>query len=164
MNYRFFSVSARYPNAIQDELNSFCNTHRIISIEKQFVSDGEHSFWAICISYQEGGDSTALVRRSKIDYKKVLSAEDFALFAKLRELRKTLAQQQGVPAYALFTNEQLAEMAKRRVSSAAALDEIDGVGQSRVDKYGSAFLSAIEVYAKTQSDTVEPSGHETHPD
>jgi len=164
MNYRFFSISALYPDDVQDELNSFCNTHRVIYTEKQFVSDAGNSFWAICITFQERSDSNALSRRSKVDYKKVLNAEDFALFAKLRELRKTLAQQQGIPAYALFTNEQLAEMAKRRVSSASVLKEIDGVGQSRIDKYGSEFLNAIEAYVKTQSDTIDTQGNETHPD
>ena len=49
-----------------------------------------------------------------------------------------------MPAYAVFTNEQLAEMVQRRVTSAAALREIAGIGEARVEKYGPAFLDLIE--------------------
>ncbi len=73
----------------------------------------------------------------------MLNEQDFALFAKLRDLRKTLAEQEGVPAYALFTNEQLARMVQQRVTSKAALAEIEGVGASRLEKYGDAFLQLL---------------------
>ena len=45
----------------------------------------------------------------RIDYKEVLSAPEFERFARLRLLRKELAEKEGVPAYAIFTNEQLAQ-------------------------------------------------------
>lgn len=41
----------------------------------------------------------------RIDYKDVLSERDFALYAQLRNLRKFLSEQEGVPTYALFTND-----------------------------------------------------------
>ena len=43
------------------------------------------------------------------------------MFAKLRALRKTLADREGVPAYALFTNEQLADMVRRRITTGEAM-------------------------------------------
>ncbi len=48
-----------------------------------------------------------------------------------------------MPAYALFTNEQLAAMVRQRVATAAALAEIDGVGAARVAKYGAPFLDVL---------------------
>jgi len=48
------------------------------------------------------------------------------------------------PSYAVFTNEQLAEMVQRRVASAAALREISGVGEARIEKYGAAFLDILK--------------------
>ena len=74
----------------------------------------------------------------------MLSQTDFALFARLRALRKQLAEREGVPAYALFTNEQLAEMVQRGVHNAAGLKEIDGVGDARIEKYGAAFLMVLK--------------------
>ena len=49
----------------------------------------------------------------KIDYKAVLSEGAFAVFSLLRDLRKTLAEAEGVPIYAVFTNEQLAKAARK---------------------------------------------------
>ena len=132
------------PSASSDELNRFCSSHQVVSVDKHFVADGQNSFWAMCVVYQSEQAAPGLVRRGKIDYKEVLNETDFAMFAKLRELRKKLAEQQGVPAYALFSNEQLAEMVRRRVLSLSDLAGIEGVGQSRVSKYGQAFLSVIQ--------------------
>ena len=73
----------------------------------------------------------------------MLNEADFALFAKLRDLRKKLAEQEGVPAYALFTNEQLAQMAQQRVTTQAQLAALDGVGPARIEKYGEAFLNLL---------------------
>jgi superfamily II DNA helicase RecQ len=67
-----------------------------------------------------------------------------------------------VPAYALFTNEQLAAMVTRRTRSLEALGAIDGVGKSRVEKYGPAFLAILAAAPVTQSDSVDaPSADRT---
>jgi len=43
----------------------------------------------------------------------------------------------------VFTNEQLADMVKKRVSTKAALKEIEGVGESRIEKYAEAVLERL---------------------
>ncbi len=110
------------------------------------MQDGANSVWAICVSYL--GDANrqlaAGAKRPKVDYREVLSEADFAVFAKLRNLRKELAEREGIPAYALFTNEQLAEMVQRRVGSLTAMKEIEGVGDSRIEKYGAQFLALLK--------------------
>ena len=67
----------------------------------------------------------------------------FTVFARLRELRKDLANKEGVPVYAVFTNEQLAEIARRRASCLSHLKDIDGIGDSRAGKYGQAVISVM---------------------
>jgi superfamily II DNA helicase RecQ len=131
------------PEAAQQELNHFCAEQRVVSVDKQFVNDAERSYWALCVCYldRQGGPITA--RKGKIDYREVLSEPEFTLFAKLRSLRKILSEQEGVPAYALFTNEQLAAMVQNHVTSKSALGDIEGVGTARVEKYGDAFLSVL---------------------
>jgi superfamily II DNA helicase RecQ len=78
-----------------------------------------------------------------VDYKEVLKPEEFEVFSRLRDWRKGVAEKDSVPVYVVFTNEQLAEMVKRRVSTKAALKEIEGVGESRIEKYGDAVLERI---------------------
>jgi len=79
-----------------------------------------------------------------VDYKEVLNEVDFAVFARLRELRKTLAEKEAVPPYAVFTNEQLAAMVTQKSDSLTALGQIEGVGASRLEKYGPAFLEFLK--------------------
>jgi len=44
MKYQFFSISAHAPEAAQTELNRFCASHRVASVEKQFVANGAASY------------------------------------------------------------------------------------------------------------------------
>ena len=149
MQMKFFHIPVQDSEVFGNELNSFFNAHRILGVERRFVEDAANSFWAICVNYEPVGDGAAAHtaqsgKRSKIDYKEVLSDEDFTVYARLLSLRKEIAESEGVPVYALFTNEHLAEMVARRVTSAAALRELSGVGQARVEKYGKAFLALLE--------------------
>lgn len=141
---QFFTVPVCDGDDAAEEVNRFLGAHRIVAIDRQFVLDGPNSAWALCITYVQSSTRPPSGKRGKVDYREVLSEPDFALFAKLRALRKTLADKEGVPACALFTNEQLAEMAQRRVRTAAALREIDGVGEARVEKYGKDFLAVLQ--------------------
>ena len=150
MQIRVFTLRAVDADAqAVDELNAFLRSHRIASVDRQFVADGANSFWSVCVTYTaEGSNPTTTSRgdasKKRIDYREVLSEHDFAVFAKLRTLRKTLADSEGIPAYALFTNDQLAEIVKRNVASKKSLGEISGVGEARVEKYGGQFLEALQ--------------------
>jgi|GEM_PF-122461 len=145
MKMQFFTIAIADAQAATDALNAFLVAHRVVHVERHFVADGANSAWSVCVSYTEGESRPAADRRpqKKVDYRDALSEPQFAVFAKLRTLRKTLADQEGVPAYALFTNEQLAEMVRRPVRSLDHLAGIDGVGQARVEKYGEAFLGIL---------------------
>ena len=81
--------------------------------------------------------------RPRVDYKEILSAEDFAVFVRLREARKQLAATEAIPVYAVCTNEQLAEMVKARAATLADLKKIDGFGDAKAEKFGEPFLAAI---------------------
>ena len=155
MKYRFFHVPALDPAAETEVLNRFLAERRIVAVDRQFVADGGNSFWAFSIAYRDGAatsDPTGIPTRpekTKIDYREVLNERDFATFAALRTLRKELAEAEGVPAYALFTNEQLATMVRGKARTAADLAVIEGVGKSRVEKYAAAFLRLLADSPKT---------------
>jgi superfamily II DNA helicase RecQ len=144
MKFNFFSIPANNPEDAQRELNAFLNGHKIVTVEKNFVQDGMQSYWAICVSYLDHEKRTTVPGKNKVDYREVLDDKDFAVFVKLRTLRKTLADREGIPAYALFTNEQLACMVQGKVTTVSGLSEIDGVGKGRLDKYGKSFLGILK--------------------
>ena len=83
----------------------------------------------------------------RIDYKVVLSAPEFERFARLRLLRKELAEKEGVPAYAIFTNEHLAQIVRLEKPSVAAVAGVSGIGEAKSRKYGAIFLEALAAAA-----------------
>lgn len=160
MHLRFFTVPIHGGDETAAELNRFLGAHRILTIDRSLVQDGANSAWALCVSFEPAADPSQPGKRGgKIDYREVLNEQDFAVFARLRTLRKELADGEGIPAYAVLTNEQLAELVQRRVQSATALREIAGVGEARVEKYGEAFLRLLrEAFAAPGATPPEPAG------
>jgi len=66
-----------------------------------------------------------------------------ALFEQLRDLRRQLAEERSVPAYVVFGDASLRDMARRRPSTSAEFLEVHGVGQKKAADYGELFLAAI---------------------
>jgi len=71
------------------------------------------------------------------------SPEHQGLFEELRRLRKRLARERGVPAYVVFNDATLREMATMRPANVAELLAVKGVGAKKIATYGDAFLAAI---------------------
>ena len=80
-------------------------------------------------------------KKSEIEYNN-------ALFALLRQKRKELADEAGVPPYVIFSDRALIEMAAYYPQSASSLLKISGVGQVKLRQYGEAFLEVIGEYCK----------------
>jgi len=72
-----------------------------------------------------------------------LSPEQEEIFQSLRDLRKDLAERQRVPAYIVFGDQVLVEMAIRQPRDEAQFLDVPGVGPAKLERYGSAFLSRI---------------------
>lgn len=142
---RFFRIPINDPAETAGELNRFLASHRVVSVDRELVEAGGNSAWAVCVTYVGAADAVpSPPKGGRIDYREILSNEEFAVFAKLRDLRKTLAEAEGVPVYAVFTNEQLAAMVTRRAIASGAMAAIAGVGEARMKKYGEAFLSVLQ--------------------
>jgi ATP-dependent DNA helicase RecQ len=65
-------------------------------------------------------------------------------FQRLRTLRKRLADERGVPAYIVFSDQALWEMIDRRPTTRAEMLDVSGVGPAKLDQYGEAFLEALQ--------------------
>ena len=94
--------------------------------------------------------------RGKVDYREVLPPEQFAAFAKLRPLRQAISKEAGVPVYVIFTNEQLAATVQNGAASKADLGRIDGIGESRIQKYGDRFLECLKGHRDGKHEASRP--------
>ena len=82
-------------------------------------------------------------RRKRAGPAAELSAEDLQLFERLRDLRKRLADEHGVPPYVIFGDATLVEMSQKRPADDDEMLDISGVGQVKLERHGEAFLQAI---------------------
>jgi ATP-dependent DNA helicase RecQ len=71
------------------------------------------------------------------------SGADAALFEALKQHRTTLAKTQGVPAYVVFADRTLLEMARLRPKTLTEMREVHGVGEAKLKQYGETFLTLI---------------------
>jgi len=72
-----------------------------------------------------------------------LPAQDQAVFEALRSLRSRLAHEQNVPAYIIFHDATLREIARKRPDSPDTLGEISGVGAGKLERYGEEVLAVM---------------------
>ncbi len=80
-----------------------------------------------------------------------LGADDQALFSMLRNLRAQLAKKQGVPPYMVFGDKTLKHMAQDKPATESEFLALNGVGESKLDKYGAIFLEAMAAYESGDS-------------
>jgi ATP-dependent DNA helicase RecQ len=75
--------------------------------------------------------------------KAIINDVDQALFEHLRSLRRAIAEDEGVPAYVIFPDRTLLDMASERPSDLDEMEALHGVGSRKLKAYGDAFLQAI---------------------
>lgn len=145
MQLKLFVLPVKNVAEAEAEMNQFLRSRRVLAVKKEFVPDGENSFWTFCVEYMDEvpGMDSMTGRPPRVDYREVLKPEEFELFSRLRDWRKKVAEKEGVPVYTVLTNEQLAQIVQKRVNSKAGLKEIEGVGDARVEKYGDAVLQVV---------------------
>jgi superfamily II DNA helicase RecQ len=137
MKYRMFTYSVN-DDGEMTELNSFLSSRRVLDVKYHAADDG--SKVVFMVEYIDGKCKVQDSSRPRIDYRDRLPEEQFHKFSKLRDLRKQVADDAGIPVYNVFTNAQLAEMVESKIVTESELRKVAGVGKSRVDKYGESFL------------------------
>ena len=79
-----------------------------------------------------------------------LPEADRGLFGALRAKRMEIARAQNVPPYVIFHDKTLIELAAARPASAKEMAQIAGVGETKLERYGPAFLDTIMQHAASE--------------
>ena len=100
----------QYPipnDADLSDLNRFLAANRIVSVHRDIVSTNGGPVLLFTVETAAGNvpDDT---RAKRVDYREILSTDEFALFDRLRDVRKALAEAESVPLFGIFNNAQLA--------------------------------------------------------
>jgi len=95
------------------------------------------------------GEANITLRRDTVQttarpaVKSLVAEEDAPLLSALKAKRRALAEAARVPAYVIFPDRTLIEMAERRPASLDEMSRVSGVGAKKLESYGTAFLSVI---------------------
>lgn len=133
-------------------------------IEEGYLTLKGDEYPVLCLGERAGGVlfrgervSLAIRRQTKAEKTsgKTASAEysapDGGLFEALKTLRSKLAQSQRIPAYIIFTNAALADMAARCPGTMSEFLQVSGVGEAKAKRYGAAFLAEIKSWKEQQN-------------
>jgi superfamily II DNA helicase RecQ len=141
VQFKIFTIGIPGGEPENEEMNRFLRSKKVLQIESQCVTLNHHAFWSFSVKYLEYVDVEK--ERQRIDYRQLLDENTFIRFSKLRQIRKEIAQNDGIPAYAVFTDEELAGIAKLEVLSAQSLKSIKGIGDKKVEKYALIFIEKM---------------------
>lgn len=153
MQIAIFNIPITDTGSQQTELNRFLACHKVLEVEQRFFQNEKGGYWSFCVRYLPDavlGNGATVGGKPKTDYKQVLPEAQFAIFSRLREIRKALAGDDGVPAYAVFTDEELANIARLPELTEKAMASIPGIGEKKMARYGKAML---EHYHASRSET-----------
>ena len=146
MQIKIFSIPIIGGEKLNDEMNAFLRSKKILDVESQLVTLQQSAFWTFNVKYldEAAGFTSGEKDKEKVDYKEVLDAESYQRFSKMRDVRKALAQAENVPAYSILTNEQMAGLAKIEDLTLAKMKTVKGIGEKTIEKYSKQLLNSLK--------------------
>lgn len=136
-------------------LSDFLSGKEIIRWESRFFDHKNEHYWSVILEYKSVLPPGEIITGKKGSlrsekYKELLTENDWPLFNRLREWRAERVKKDGVPPYIVFNNIQLAKITVTRPSSLNALQQIEGVGNAKREKYGNEIIHIIKSFGLPQ--------------
>ena len=134
-------------------MSNFLADKEILRWESHFIESKNEYSWTVLVEYRPMAISqTEPARKTEKgrdeSYKEKLTENDWPLFNVLREWRVERSKEEGIPPYIICTNLQLAKITVTRPSSLHALQGIEGIGKSKLEKYGKEILKILASHGK----------------
>ena len=146
MQIKIFNIPIGAEDSQIEELNHFLRANKIIDVKRELAMLDGRSCWSFCITYMISNQINEQIKSTngtKIDYKEMLDSKDFQTFTMLRKIRKAIADEEAVPAYAIFTDAELAEISKLQTINIDSIRKIPGIGKKKVEKYGHLVVESV---------------------
>ncbi|MDC7975113.1 MULTISPECIES: DNA helicase RecQ [Bacillus] len=94
-----------------------------------------------------------VLRKERVETRQIV--QDHPLFEVLREVRKEIAQGEGVPPFVIFSDQTLKDMCAKMPQSDSELLTVKGIGEHKLVKYGSHFLQAVQHFIEENPNYAE---------
>ena len=110
MKIKVFNIHYLADDSAMIEINRFLSNHKVLDINQKFYKGKNDAYWCFSIRYLDS------------------------------VIQNNISLEEGIPAYAIFTDEELSEMAKLDLVDLISMGKIKGIGEKKVSKYGSYFV------------------------
>lgn len=135
MQLKFYTVPATGSYLIEDEINKFLRSHRILKVDRTFCPESG-GYWTLCVEYMdiESLAEVPAFKKGQTDATEGLSDEERKRYDRYKEIRLVVSRENGIKAYNVFSNHELALLSKLPVID-ASITEIKGVTPSRLKEF-----------------------------
>lgn len=144
MQIKLFAIPVGDSGIALQEMNAFLKAYKILEIEQHLTSSDNGSCWCFCVRYLDQASTVTPVSKGKADYRQILDEPTFRKFARLREIRKQVAATEGISAFIVFTDDELAELAKLEEITIKSMLGIKGIGEKKAERFAHYFIDRKE--------------------
>ena len=143
---KYSEKSESFPDSA---MSGFLADKEVLRWESNFFERKGEFFWTVLVEYRASSvpvqvkQGVEKVEKKEDGYKEILTDADWPLFKMLKEWRGEESKKEGVPPYIICNNMQLARISVTRPTSLNALQDIDGIGKAKIEKYGKEILRIV---------------------
>lgn len=126
----------------QSLINDFLAQYEVLHTNSKLVED-ENNYLSVLISYQEKQAKASPAKTVSVTEEE-LSEEEKIIYNKLKDWRSEKARESQLPSYIIFHNAHLMAIAKQKPNNLQDLKQINGLGKSKTEKYGTEIIEVLE--------------------
>lgn len=163
MKLKVFTLRLNPTTGIFDEseLSEFQSGKDVIEVSEHFLVHEKTPTLLLVVRYRElpyGGRSSSDASRK--DWRAELDEQAKRIYDELRLWRGRTAKREGMPPYLILNNRELAELATKKPTTVTQLQEINGIGEAKSNRWGEEMLAVL---AKLAAVTTSESVAKNHP-
>ncbi len=135
-------VSDKFQNMDEAVVNDFLSRFEIVNMNSKLVQD-EINYWTVLIYYQEKSKQSGSSKMN-ISSEEDLSDEEKIIYNKLKDWRYEKSKELNQPPYIIFHNTHLMSISKFKPCNLQDLEQISGLGESKIKRYGIEIIEVLE--------------------
>lgn len=162
ISLKFDSITGSFDDT---PIRDFTQDKEILQVRDHLFIRNEIPYLILIVKYYPYRQEAAVENRpgnvkqtQSESWKRELKDGEIPLFNQLRDWRSERCKKDGVPPYLIFTNNQLALVARGRPQSMNDLTRIEGIGRGKVDRYGADILAITQEKENEVKKEEKPNG------
>ncbi|MBK6930482.1 MAG: HRDC domain-containing protein [Saprospirales bacterium] len=130
-----------------DLVMQFCVNKRVHKIETRFFTRNHQPFWTVAIHYGQILFDEKIIRTGGTPApEELLDDQQKALLLRMKEWRKQMSADVGLPVYMVATNAQFVSIIQQKCVTLESLKLVKGFGKAKIEKYGKALTDIVRQF------------------